>query len=120
MRRKILLFWWHRKIHVSVSSDMTSFTETGKFEEELDNFLDRIKSEVFEAVVSSNGMLINKGTTKAYIPVKQFVNVANNYPKIKFLMNKGQLNQLNKDDYVRVSVDQLKKIKQTIKLASKK
>lgn len=118
MRRKLLLFRWHKKIHVSVSSDMTSFTETGNFEEELNDFLDKIKNEVSEAVVSSNGTYINEGTTEAYIPVNQFVNAMNKYAEIKFLLNKSQLHQLNNEDYVCVGVDQLKKIKKVIELTN--
>lgn len=116
-----MLFWRHRKVRVTVSSDVTSFTENGSFEEELANFLVKIKGDVSEAVVFPNeNVCVNKGTTGAYVSAKQFVNVANKYPKIKFLLDKDQLSQLNKDDYVWVSVDQLKKVKQTIRLTSKK
>lgn len=113
-----MLFGRHEKVWVTVSSDVTSFTENGNFEEELDDFLNRIKSEVSEAVASSNGVYINKGTTNADIPVKQFVDVMNKYSKVKLLLNKDQLRQLNNEAYVWVGVDQLKKIKKIIESAN--
>ena len=65
-----------------------------------------------------NGVYINKGTTKAWIPVKQFVDVMNKYSKVKFLLDKDQLRQLNNEEYVWVGVDQLIKIKKIIESAN--
>lgn len=109
-------------VSTSVHIDDSCFTENGDFEQELDTFLAKAQKNGKRVVtfdsVSGDG-LIYEAWTGAIIYRKPFVAVCEKYPKLREMLSEEQLEWLTSDGNVGIQIktDQLRKIKQAMKLA---
>lgn len=101
------------RLKVSESTDAETFSDDD-FKTALKNFLEKVDGQGSSAIMANGRILVVKGITAALVPSDQVRQIMVKYPAVKLVLVRRQRKEIDSDDAVKLSVEQLRKIAQIL------